>query len=42
MLKRDLMDPKAVSILSGKGYNCGNPERCIVQLIQHLSSDEYT
>ena len=40
MLKRDLMDPKAVSILSGKGYNCGNPERCIVQLIQHLSSDE--
>ena len=40
MLKKDLRDPGAVSILSNKGYNCSNPDICIVQLIKHLANDK--
>ena len=38
-LKRDLRDPKAKKILSAKGYNCEDPEICVVQLIKHLTDD---
>ncbi len=38
-LKRDLSSPDAVEILEEKGYECDNANRCIVQLIEHLSKD---
>ncbi len=40
LLERDLKDPEAACILAGKGYNCSNPDKCIVQLMEHLSSDD--
>lgn len=39
-LKKDLMDPQALNILRSKGYEPESPERCIVQLVSHLKSDE--
>ena len=40
MLREDLAYPEAASILSEKGYPCGNPNFCVVALIRHLVSDE--
>ncbi len=39
-LKRDLSSPEAVSILSGKGYQCDNADHCLAQLVKHLREDE--
>ncbi|MCR5775395.1 MAG: DUF3793 family protein [Lachnospiraceae bacterium] len=39
-LKKDLNDPQALSILKSRGYDFENPECCIVQLVNHLQSDE--
>ncbi|MCR5268666.1 MAG: DUF3793 family protein [Lachnospiraceae bacterium] len=39
-LKKDLNDPKALSILKNRGYEPANPEHCIAQLIRHLQSDD--
>ena len=39
-LKKDLKDPKALSILRKRGYDYSNPDFCIVQLVEHLKSDE--
>ncbi|MCR4610653.1 MAG: DUF3793 family protein [Lachnospiraceae bacterium] len=39
-LKKDLNDPKALSILKNKGYSLESPECCIVQLIKHLKCDD--
>ncbi len=38
-LKKDLSDPLATMILKKKGYDCSNPESCIVQLVKHLKED---
>ena len=38
-LKKDLQDPAAIEILTKKGYSCGNPDRCLAELIWHLKSD---
>ncbi len=38
-LKKDLSDPKALSILKKKGYELKSPECCIVQLVKNLKSD---
>lgn len=39
-LKKDLNDPQALNILKKRGYESRNPEICIVQLVNHLKSDE--
>ena len=39
-LRRDLSDPRAVSILKDKGYNMEKKECLIPQLIRHLSEDD--
>jgi len=39
-LKKDLSNPQALSILEKMGYETRDPERCIVQLVRHLKSDE--
>ncbi len=39
-LKRDLKCPEALTILKRKGYPCGDTDRCIVRLIEHLVKDE--
>jgi hypothetical protein len=39
-LKKDLSSPEAVSILSGKGYSCDDPDRCLAQLVEHLRYDK--
>ncbi|MCR5388293.1 MAG: DUF3793 family protein [Lachnospiraceae bacterium] len=39
-LKTDLKDPVAIEILSEKGYSCANSDRCLVELIRHLTTDE--
>ena len=39
-LEKDLKDPQALHILSKRGYNLGSPECCIVQLMDHLKSDD--
>ena len=39
-LKKDLSSPEAVSILSGKGYSCDDPDRCLAQLVEHLRDDK--
>lgn len=36
MLAEDLMAPAALQLLCECGYSCGNPERCIVQLMARL------
>ncbi len=38
-LKKDLNDPKAVSILRKMGYELSDPEGCIVQLVEHMKND---
>lgn len=38
-LRKDLSSPDALKILREKGYECDNAERCIVQLVNHLSKD---
>lgn len=38
-LERDLNTPEAEEILEKKGYPCGNPNCCIVELVKHLRSD---
>lgn len=38
-LKKDLSNPRAVSILNEKGYDCCSPECCIAQLVKHLKED---
>ena len=38
-LKRDLTDPLAIKILKNKGYDTGNPESLIVQLVKHLREE---
>ena len=35
-LKEDLCDPEACSILSGRGYPCGNAGRCVKRLLRRL------
>ncbi|MBR2764914.1 MAG: DUF3793 family protein [Blautia sp.] len=37
-LKKDLSYPEAADILRQKGYPCGHPDRCIVELIRQLES----
>lgn len=39
-LKKDLNNPKALSILKKREYEPGDPESCIVQLVKHLKNDE--
>ncbi|MBQ8945869.1 MAG: DUF3793 family protein [Lachnospiraceae bacterium] len=39
-LKEDLNNPDAAQILEEKGYPCGNPDCCLVELVKHLKSDE--
>ena len=39
-LKKDLMRPETRRILCKKGYNCANPDRCVVQLVEHLKNDK--
>ena len=39
-LEKDLEFPEARLILEEKGYPCGCPDRCVVELIKHLVSDE--
>ena len=39
-LKKDLKDPRALSILRKRGYEPQNPGGCIVQLVSHLKGDE--
>lgn len=39
-LKRDLMRPETKRILGSKGYNCDDPDLCVVQLAKHLNNDE--
>ncbi len=39
-LEKDLSDPEAVRILEGKGYKCGNSNKCIIKLIHRLYEDE--
>ena len=36
MLAQDLLSPGALQLLCECGYDCGNPDRCIVQLIGRL------
>ena len=38
-LKRDLTDPLAKKILKNRGYDPGNPESLIVQLVKHLREE---
>ena len=40
MLKADLDLPEAEDILSRKGYCCGDPDCCLVQLVSHLLNDK--
>ena len=40
LLRKDLNDPKARTILQKRGYETKNPECCIVQLVRYLESDE--
>ncbi len=40
MLKKDLKDPGAVSILSDRGYDYENTDICLAQLIKHIDSDK--
>ena len=39
-LKKDFKDPQALNILKSRGYDCENPESCIVQLVEHLKTDD--
>ena len=39
-LKKDLQDPVATEILKKRGYSCGNPDRCLAELIKRLKSDD--
>ncbi len=39
-LRKDLCCMGARSILREKGYPCGDPDRCLLELIRHLRSDE--
>ncbi len=39
-LRRDLCCMDARSILGEKGYPCGDPDRCLLELIRHLQADE--
>ena len=39
-LKKDLCRQEAEAILAEKGYCCGNPEGCLVQLVKHLADDQ--
>lgn len=39
-LRSDLCHQEAESILCGKGYPCGDPDRCIAELKRHLCADE--
>ncbi len=39
-LAKDLKNEETKKILSSKGYNCDNPDICVVQLIKKLSSDK--
>jgi len=40
MLANDLMSPTAVHLLLECGYSCGNPDRCIAQLMRRLRESE--
>jgi len=39
LLKKDLDDPEAANILADRGYCLNDPDRCIVQLLEHLKKD---
>ena len=39
-LRKDFKDPQALNILKSRGYDCENPESCIVQLVEHLKKDD--
>ena len=39
-LKKDLMRPETRSILREKGYDCSDPDMCVVQLVKHIENDE--
>ncbi|MCR5451471.1 MAG: DUF3793 family protein [Lachnospiraceae bacterium] len=39
-LKKDLNDPEARELLCNMGYDCSSPERCLAQLVSHLTNDE--
>ena len=39
-LKKDLMRPVTRSILCEKGYNCTDPDKCVVQLVKHVKDDK--
>ncbi len=39
-LRDDLVFPEAAGILEEKGYPCGDPDRCVVELIRRLVSDQ--
>ncbi|MCR5835122.1 MAG: DUF3793 family protein [Lachnospiraceae bacterium] len=39
-LKSELVSPETKSILAEKGYPCGNPDRCVVELIKRLVEND--
>ncbi|MBE5924855.1 MAG: DUF3793 family protein [Lachnospiraceae bacterium] len=39
-LKKDLMRSVTRSILCKKGYNCTDPDKCVVQLVKHIKDDK--
>ena len=39
-LREDLLSPEAACILKEKGYPCGDPDRCVLELIRRLVSED--
>ena len=39
-LQNDFKHPKAIKILSERGYDCSNPDGCVAKLARHMKEDE--